>query len=124
MILELKCVVTNVTYCDISVPGSYADAASNSANNEESLTIKECGDPNQLLCPFSTNRECPYGEDCEYVHGTMCDLCGLFVLKPGDENQNEEHTKVRITVKLKQKYVFLSVKPVGVEIIAKCYKYI
>lgn len=48
----------------------------------------------QLLCPFSVNKECPYGDDCEYMHGTMCELCGQNVLKPGDKNQNEEHEKV------------------------------
>ncbi|KAH3819545.1 probable E3 ubiquitin-protein ligase makorin-1 [Dreissena polymorpha] len=74
----------------LSVPSSYAHAASNGMADIGSLVINEaCSD--QLLCPFSSNQDCPYGEDCVYIHGNVCDLCGLAVLMPGDDKQNEQH---------------------------------
>ncbi|XP_060584226.1 probable E3 ubiquitin-protein ligase makorin-1, partial [Ruditapes philippinarum] len=80
-------------YVCSKIPSSYASAASDSASNE-ALTIDEAEQiPSQLLCPFSANKECRYGEDCQYIHGNICELCGLAVLLPGDSKQNEEHRK-------------------------------
>ncbi|XP_053377249.1 probable E3 ubiquitin-protein ligase makorin-1 isoform X2 [Mercenaria mercenaria] len=81
-------------YVCSTIPSSYASAASNGTETNDALLIEESAEnPSQLLCPFSTNKECPYGEDCEYVHGDICELCGHAVLLPGDKKQNEEHKK-------------------------------
>ena len=79
----------------IVVPGSYAQAAG-SGTDQEMLPHEEEADPTQLLCPFSVNKDCPYGEDCVYIHGNICDLCGKAVLHPHDTKQREKHTKVSI----------------------------
>ncbi|WAR26902.1 MKRN1-like protein, partial [Mya arenaria] len=74
-----------------TIPNSYAHAAANNLENTEpSLSFDEVPVVN-LLCPISADRDCPYGDECEYRHGDVCDLCGLAVLLPGDEKQNLEH---------------------------------
>ncbi|XP_029016636.1 probable E3 ubiquitin-protein ligase makorin-1 isoform X2 [Betta splendens] len=40
--------------------------------------------------------ECRYGINCAYLHGDVCDMCGLQVLHPTDSNQRSEHTKACI----------------------------
>ena len=57
---------------------------------DEPLTLVD-GTP---LCPYLAKGECPYGIDCEYIHGDICDLCGCAVLNPDDEVQREKHMKV------------------------------
>ena len=79
-----------------TVPSSYASAASNSADNDALIIDKTEVNSSQLLCPFSANKECRYGDDCQYVHGNNCELCGLAVLLPGNDKQNEEHMKVNM----------------------------
>ena len=75
------------------MPSSYAQAAYSATDAEVPQgAVKSSGD---LLCPYSANRECPYGEDCVYIHGNVCDLCGLAVLHPEDARQREEHNKVK-----------------------------
>lgn len=46
------------------------------------------------LCPYAAVGECRYGINCAYLHGDVCDMCGLQVLHPTDNNQRSEHTKV------------------------------
>lgn len=81
-------------YLCSSIPSSYANAASTGSHQTEDRGNDEVTDSSQLLCPFSTNKECPYGEDCVYLHGNICDLCGLAVLAPDNEEQNQQHKKV------------------------------
>lgn len=76
-----------------SIPSSYADAASVSSDLGLSRPSDEVTDSSQLLCPFSTNKECPYGEECVYQHGSICDMCGLAVLHPDNKEQNKKHRK-------------------------------
>ncbi|KAL3853280.1 hypothetical protein ACJMK2_016833 [Sinanodonta woodiana] len=75
-----------------SVPFSYAKAAQIGTNSEYEATSTSfpVGDGN-LLCPFSMDKECPYGDKCTYVHGEICDLCALAVLHPTDKEQREKH---------------------------------
>jgi len=49
------------------------------------------------LCPYAAVGECRYGINCAYLHGNVCDLCGLQVLHPTDNAQHSAHTKVRAT---------------------------
>lgn len=44
------------------------------------------------LCPyFEKSLECPFGDECVYVHGDFCDICNMPCLHPSDEKQREEH---------------------------------
>lgn len=46
------------------------------------------------LCPYAAVGECRYGENCVYIHGDVCDMCGLQVLHPIDAAQRSQHIKV------------------------------
>uniref|UniRef100_A0A8C3A4K6 RING-type E3 ubiquitin transferase n=1 Tax=Cyclopterus lumpus TaxID=8103 RepID=A0A8C3A4K6_CYCLU len=48
------------------------------------------------LCPYAAVGECRYGINCAYLHGDVCDLCGLQVLHPTDNAQHSAHTKACI----------------------------
>ncbi|KAA8580415.1 hypothetical protein FQN60_005950 [Etheostoma spectabile] len=48
------------------------------------------------LCPYAAVGECRYGINCAYLHGDVCDMCGLQVLHPTDNAQRSEHTKACI----------------------------
>uniref|UniRef100_A0A671TNB4 RING-type E3 ubiquitin transferase n=1 Tax=Sparus aurata TaxID=8175 RepID=A0A671TNB4_SPAAU len=48
------------------------------------------------LCPYAAVGECRYGINCAYLHGDVCDMCGLQVLHPSDNTQRSEHTKACI----------------------------
>ncbi|XP_006195965.2 probable E3 ubiquitin-protein ligase makorin-3 [Camelus ferus] len=43
------------------------------------------------LCPDAIMGQCFRGENCMYLHGDMCELCGLQVLHPVDDAQRAEH---------------------------------
>ncbi|KAL8222404.1 UNVERIFIED_CONTAM: E3 ubiquitin-protein ligase makorin-1 [Gekko kuhli] len=45
------------------------------------------------LCPYAAVGECRYGENCVYLHGDVCDMCGLQVLHPADAAQRSLHIK-------------------------------
>lgn len=45
------------------------------------------------LCPYAAVGECRYGENCVYLHGDSCDMCGLQVLHPVDTAQRSQHIK-------------------------------
>ena len=46
------------------------------------------------LCPWQMMGECRYDENCAYIHGNTCDMCGQPILHPYHEKQRKEHTKV------------------------------
>ncbi|KAM4614893.1 putative E3 ubiquitin-protein ligase makorin-1 [Polymixia lowei] len=48
------------------------------------------------LCPYAAVGECRYGLNCAYLHGDVCDMCGLQVLHPTDNAQRSDHTKACI----------------------------
>ncbi|XP_072309444.1 probable E3 ubiquitin-protein ligase makorin-1 [Eucyclogobius newberryi] len=50
----------------------------------------------KTLCPYAAVGECRYGLNCAYLHGDVCDMCGLQVLHPTDSSQRSEHTKACI----------------------------
>lgn len=59
------------------------------------------------LCPYAAVGECRYGINCAYLHGDVCDMCGLQVLHPTDSNQRSEHTKVTLAVGCHTVYILL-----------------
>ncbi|KAG9339945.1 hypothetical protein JZ751_022260 [Albula glossodonta] len=48
------------------------------------------------LCPYAAVGECRYGLNCAYLHGDICDMCGLQVLHPSDSAQRSQHIKACI----------------------------
>ncbi|VDP14859.1 unnamed protein product [Soboliphyme baturini] len=70
---------------------SYAEVAAGCSG--ENMRPSTDTDVYATLCPYFMNGECPYGEECMFVHGNACDLCGHFVLVPGDEAQNTQHRR-------------------------------
>ncbi|XP_034529283.1 probable E3 ubiquitin-protein ligase makorin-1 [Notolabrus celidotus] len=50
----------------------------------------------KTLCPYAAVGECRYGINCAYLHGDVCDMCGLQVLHPTDNAQRSDHTKACI----------------------------
>ncbi|KAJ8245593.1 hypothetical protein GJAV_G00272410 [Gymnothorax javanicus] len=48
------------------------------------------------LCPYAALGECRYGLNCAYLHGDVCDMCGLQVLHPSDSAQRSQHIKACI----------------------------
>uniref|UniRef100_H2YZX9 RING-type E3 ubiquitin transferase n=1 Tax=Ciona savignyi TaxID=51511 RepID=H2YZX9_CIOSA len=58
---------------------------------KEGLQLSTSPNKYDDLCPFALNGECVNGDNCAYVHGLMCDMCGLFILHPTDVLQQEKH---------------------------------
>ncbi|XP_063303674.1 E3 ubiquitin-protein ligase makorin-1 [Pelobates fuscus] len=83
------------------VPGQlYCGRAPSCPEDETRVTEnEECkeqpADPElkKQLCPYAAVGECRYGENCVYLHGDPCDLCGLQVLHPTDTSQRSQHIK-------------------------------
>ncbi|XP_063072919.1 probable E3 ubiquitin-protein ligase makorin-1 isoform X2 [Engraulis encrasicolus] len=50
----------------------------------------------KTLCPYAAMGECRYGLNCAYLHGDVCDMCGLQVLHPTDNAQSSMHIKACI----------------------------
>lgn len=46
------------------------------------------------LCPYLAHGACPNMEQCCYVHGDVCEMCGLNVLHPTDVEQRQKHEMV------------------------------
>lgn len=68
----------------------------------EELDCEAAVDKEELrkqLCPYAAVGECRYGINCAYLHGDVCDMCGLQVLHPTDNSQRSQHTKVRMAAR-------------------------
>ncbi|XP_003420670.2 probable E3 ubiquitin-protein ligase makorin-3 [Loxodonta africana] len=52
--------------------------------------------PEEPLCQYAAVGECPDGENCMYLHGEVCDMCGLQALHPVNEAQRAEHVRACI----------------------------
>ena len=48
------------------------------------------------LCPYALHDECRYGENCDYMHGDVCDYCGRAALHPTDLELRAQHTNVSL----------------------------
>ncbi|XP_077983434.1 putative E3 ubiquitin-protein ligase makorin-1 [Glandiceps talaboti] len=73
-----------------SIPSSYSAAITGKSSPSTSKTGKDCGEQ-KLLCPYAIFGTCRYGENCKYLHGNTCDMCGKACLHPDDPDQNEKH---------------------------------
>ncbi|OWF51252.1 probable E3 ubiquitin-protein ligase makorin-1 [Mizuhopecten yessoensis] len=78
-----------------TVPFSYSNAVDTNRDGPKALIIQEGMDPyadlSKLVCPFFAQGHCPYEEDCAYIHGDICEMCGMPVLHPSDLDQREKH---------------------------------
>ncbi|XP_077325407.1 E3 ubiquitin-protein ligase makorin-1 isoform X2 [Lithobates pipiens] len=72
--------------------GSDTDTQGTSQQEEDK---EQPADPElkKQLCPYAAVGECRYGENCVYLHGDPCDMCGLQVLHPTDMSQRSDHNK-------------------------------
>ena len=44
------------------------------------------------LCPFfEKDASCPFGTECQYVHGEICEICNLPCLHPSNEELRQQH---------------------------------
>lgn len=63
---------------------------------EKEQTNKEL---KKQLCPYAAVGECRYGLNCAYLHGDVCDMCGLQALHPSDAAQRSQHIRVSVVLK-------------------------
>ncbi|XP_075458776.1 E3 ubiquitin-protein ligase makorin-1 isoform X1 [Ascaphus truei] len=81
------------------VPGQPYCGRAPDAHTPGAAEQEECkeqpADPElkKQLCPYAAVGECRYGENCVYLHGDSCDMCGLQVLHPVDTAQRSQHIK-------------------------------
>ena len=63
---------------------------------KQNLNIKKLNSDSEIeLCPyFEKNFECPFNEDCSYIHGDICSICNLPCLHPFNEEQRDKHIKM------------------------------
>ncbi|XP_072438290.1 E3 ubiquitin-protein ligase makorin-2 isoform X1 [Chiloscyllium punctatum] len=79
-------------YEDIPVkPPSYLDAVRSGLDVSASVCSNNSA---QQLCPFASVGECHYGDSCLYLHGDVCEVCGLQVLHPTDLEQRRAHEQM------------------------------
>ncbi|NWR77507.1 MKRN2 ligase, partial [Centropus unirufus] len=69
-------------------PHSYLEAICSGL--EEPAAGSSCATGEQL-CPYAAAGACHFGERCPYLHGDVCEICGLQVLHPFDQEQRKAH---------------------------------
>ncbi|NXK27435.1 MKRN1 ligase, partial [Arenaria interpres] len=79
-------------YCGRAAP-SCAEAPLQEMVIEEEYEKQVDVEIKKELCPYAAVGECRYGENCVYIHGDVCDMCGLQVLHPIDAAQRSQHIK-------------------------------
>jgi hypothetical protein len=66
------------------------------------------GSDAETLCPYMLHKgACPYLEQCHYLHGDVCDMCGLAILHPTDSKQRDQHMQVCVWFYYLCLYMFL-----------------
>lgn len=79
------------TWAEIVNPYGAIDMASTTLSvPAKDLSVE---DAESQLCPFSMMGGCRYGDNCAYVHGLMCDMCGRNILHPEHQAQRRNHSK-------------------------------
>ncbi|NP_001398164.1 E3 ubiquitin-protein ligase makorin-1 isoform 3 [Mus musculus] len=80
-------------YCGRTAPSCTEVPPQGSVTKEESEKEPTTVETKKQLCPYAAVGECRYGENCVYLHGDSCDMCGLQVLHPVDAAQRSQHIK-------------------------------
>ncbi|KAM8932427.1 E3 ubiquitin-protein ligase makorin-1 isoform 2-T2 [Lycaon pictus] len=80
-------------YCGRTAPSCTEAPPQGSVTKEESEKEQTAVETKKQLCPYAAVGECRYGENCVYLHGDSCDMCGLQVLHPMDAAQRSQHIK-------------------------------
>ncbi|EDM15387.1 rCG28025, isoform CRA_c [Rattus norvegicus] len=80
-------------YCGRTAPSCTEVPLQGSVTKEESEKEPTTVETEKQLCPYAAVGECRYGENCVYLHGDSCDMCGLQVLHPMDAAQRSQHIK-------------------------------
>lgn len=75
-------------------PHSYLEAICSGL--EDPVAGSSCADGEQL-CPYAAAGACHFGERCLYLHGDVCEICGLQVLHPFNQEQRKAHEMVTLT---------------------------
>ncbi|XP_054243242.1 E3 ubiquitin-protein ligase makorin-2 isoform X2 [Indicator indicator] len=69
-------------------PHSYLEAI---CSGLEEPVAGGCCAAGEQLCPYLAAGTCQFGERCLYLHGDLCEICGLQVLHPFDPEQRKAH---------------------------------
>ncbi|XP_071351422.1 E3 ubiquitin-protein ligase makorin-2 [Trachinotus anak] len=81
-----------------AAPQSYVDAIRTgldaSAQEQATPPVSATSQNLPQLCPYAATGHCFYEENCTYLHGDLCDVCGLQVLHPHDPEQRRAHEKM------------------------------
>ena len=64
-------------YCGRTAPSSTEAPLQGSVTKEESEKEQIAVETKKQICPYAAVGECRYGENCVYLHGDACDMCGL-----------------------------------------------
>ncbi|XP_054844686.1 E3 ubiquitin-protein ligase makorin-1 isoform X1 [Eublepharis macularius] len=80
-------------YCGRAAPSSTEAPLQGMVIEEEYEKQQTNLEMKKQLCPYAAVGECRYGENCVYIHGDVCDMCGLQVLHPADAAQRSLHIK-------------------------------
>lgn len=80
-------------YCGRTAPACTETPVQGPVPKAESEKEPAAVETKKQLCPYAAVGECRYGENCVYLHGDACDMCGLQVLHPVDTAQRSQHIK-------------------------------
>ncbi|KAJ8784056.1 hypothetical protein J1605_001640 [Eschrichtius robustus] len=78
-------------YCGRTAPSTTEAPLQGSVTKEESEKEQIAVETKKQICPYAAVGECRYGENCVYLHGDACDMCGLQVFHPVDAAQRSQH---------------------------------
>ncbi|ETE65817.1 putative E3 ubiquitin-protein ligase makorin-2 [Ophiophagus hannah] len=73
-------------------PHSYLDAIRSGLEDDAEPGSSYAYD--EQLCPYAAAGMCQFGDRCLYLHGQVCEICGLQVLHPFDPEQRKAHEKM------------------------------
>lgn len=63
------------------------------AEIDNTVELKIISPADQSICSFATAGNCPWGENCPYIHGDLCPICAKHCLHPFRPQEREEHMK-------------------------------
>ncbi|XP_047204578.1 E3 ubiquitin-protein ligase makorin-2 isoform X2 [Girardinichthys multiradiatus] len=77
-----------------AAPQSYVDAIRTGLDGSAPEPEPHAVGGAYQLCPYAVAGHCYYGDSCTYLHGDLCEVCGLQVLHPHDPEQRRAHEKM------------------------------